>query len=260
MSTARLAVLGKEIAACEACPRLRRHCRAMAADPPRRHAGESYWAKPVPGFGDPGARIVLVGLAPGAHGSNRTGRMFTGDASGDFLYPALHRAGLASQPRATSRDDGMALRGCWITAAARCAPPGNRPEPAELERCRAWLERELELLPDVRVFLAVGRIGHDAVLRAWGERLSRWPFAHGAVHRVPGRPALVDSYHVSRQNTNTGKLTAGMFDAVVGTAMALAGMPGRTRGEPRTGRAIPPARSPRASSGSSRGASRRPRT
>ncbi|MCC6738484.1 MAG: uracil-DNA glycosylase [Planctomycetia bacterium] len=248
MSFAALRAHQARVIACESCPRLRRHCRAVAADPPRRHAGDVYWARPVPGFGDPGARIVLVGLAPGAHGSNRTGRMFTGDASGDFLYPALHRAGLASQPRATSRDDGLTLRGCWITAAARCAPPGNKPAPAELERCRAWLERELALLPDVRVLLAIGRIGHDAVLRIWGERLTRWPFAHGAVHRVPGRPALVDSYHVSRQNTNTGKLTAEMFDGVVARAVELAG--------PET---TPPSRSPRASSGSSRAASR-PRT
>jgi uracil-DNA glycosylase len=150
--------------------------------------------------------------------------MFTGDASGDFLYPALHRAGLASQPDARSRGDGLTLRGVWITAAARCAPPGNRPTPRELDACRPWLERELALLPAVRAFLAIGRVGHEAVLRLWGERLARRPFAHGALHRVAGRPVLIDSFHVSRQNTNTGRLTEGMFDAVVRRAKSLAGL------------------------------------
>ncbi|MCE9583236.1 MAG: uracil-DNA glycosylase, partial [Planctomycetes bacterium] len=142
-----MAALTRAIVGCERCPRLVAHRADSAAAPPRRHAGEKYWARPVPGFGDPAARIVLVGLAPGAHGSNRTGRMFTGDASGDFLYPALFRAGLASQPRATSRDDGLQLRDCWITAAARCAPPGNKPRPEELATCRPWLVQELALLP-----------------------------------------------------------------------------------------------------------------
>lgn len=226
-----LAGLTRELCRCEKCPRLVKHRRACSAKPPRRHAGEAYWARPVPGFGDEGARIVLVGLAPGAHGSNRTGRMFTGDASGDFLYPALFRAGLASQPRTTGRDDGLELRDCWITAAARCAPPGNRPTPGELEACRPWLEKELALLKNARVLLAIGRIGHDAVLRIWGERLARWPFAHGAVHRVPGRPVLVDTYHVSRQNTNTGRLTAGMFDEVVRAVRAIAGGNGEGKGK-----------------------------
>lgn len=221
-SSAALAALARRLCACRACPRLVAHREAMAAAPPRRHRGAEYWARPVPGFGDARARLVLVGLAPGAHGSNRTGRMFTGDASGDFLYPALHRAGLASRPEATARGDGMELRGVWITAAARCAPPGNKPLPRELDACRPWLERELALLPDVRVFLAIGRTGHDAVLRLWGERLAAHPFRHGAVHRMPGRPVLVDSYHVSRQNTNTGRLTAAMFDRVLAAAAKLA--------------------------------------
>ncbi|MEK7469865.1 MAG: uracil-DNA glycosylase [Planctomycetota bacterium] len=216
-----LASLEREICRCEVCPRLTKYRREIAKRPPRRHSNEPYWARPVPGFGDPAARIVLVGLAPGAHGSNRTGRMFTGDASGDFLYPALHRAGLCSQPRATSRDDGLTLRGCWITAAARCAPPGNKPAPSELAACRPWLAKELALLPGVRVLLAIGRLGHEAVLRIWGERLAKWPFAHGAVHRVPARPALLDSYHVSRQNTNTGRLTKEMFGEILEGARRL---------------------------------------
>ena len=221
-ASAGLARLERQICRCEACPRLAKFRREIAKRPPRRHAGEAYWARPVPGFGDPGARIVLVGLAPGAHGSNRTGRMFTGDASGDFLFPALHRAGLASQPRAASRDDGLTLRDCWITAAARCAPPGNKPAPRELDACRPWLGRELALLRNVRVLLAIGRIGHEAVLRLFGERQSKWPFAHGAVHRIPGRAALLDSYHVSRQNTNTGRLTAVMFEGILARARELA--------------------------------------
>ena len=218
---ASLARLEREICRCEKCPRLAKYRREIAKRPPRRHAGATYWARPVPGFGDPAARIVLVGLAPGAHGSNRTGRMFTGDSSGDFLFPALHRAGLASQPRATSRHDGLTLHDCWITAAARCAPPGNKPAPSELEACRPWLERELALLPGTRVLLAIGRIGHEAALRVWGEKLSKWPFAHGAVHRISGRAALLDSYHVSRQNTNTGRLTVKMFDGILAMAKKL---------------------------------------
>ncbi|NUN51077.1 MAG: uracil-DNA glycosylase, partial [Candidatus Brocadiae bacterium] len=197
-----------------------------------------------PGFGDPAAALVLVGLAPGAHGSNRTGRMFTGDASGDFLYPALHRAGLASSPDARSRDDGLVLHGVWITAAARCAPPGNKPTPRELETCRPWLERELLLLPGVRAFLAIGRIGHEALLRLAGAPLAAHPFAHGAVHEIPGLAPIVDTYHVSRQNTNTGRLTAAMFDAALATAAQRAGL------APRLSPPVPP---PPASSSRSRG-------
>jgi uracil-DNA glycosylase family 4 len=218
-----LDALNASLGRCARCPRLVEHRRRMAETPPRRHRGDTYWAKPVPGFGDPQARLVLVGLAPGAHGSNRTGRMFTGDASGDFLYPALHRAGLASRPDARSRDDGLTLRGVWITAAARCAPPGNKPTPAELDACRPWLARELGLLRHARVFLAIGRIGHEALLRFAGARLGAFPFAHGAVHEVPVLGTLVDSYHVSRQNTNTGRLTAAMFDRVLGVALSASG-------------------------------------
>ncbi|MBI2404481.1 MAG: uracil-DNA glycosylase, partial [Gemmatimonadetes bacterium] len=175
--------------------------------------------KPVPGFGDPNARLLLVGLAPGAHGSNRTGRMFTGDASGDWLYQALHRFGFASQPTSRSADDGLTLIDCYITAAARCAPPGNKPARQELDTCQPYLEREVQLLPNVRVVLALGRIGHEAWLRAsgWWERLpagQRPRFAHGRVTRIPDGLTLVCTYHPSRQNTNTGKLTRRMWHGV----------------------------------------------
>jgi uracil-DNA glycosylase len=189
----------------------------------------------VPGFGDPDASVVLVGLAPGAHGSNRTGRMFTGDASGDFLYPALHRAGLASTPVARARDDGLRLRGVWITAAARCAPPGNAPTTLELDACRPWLAFDLDALRRARLLLALGKVAHDAVLKHYRGRgvrttLAAHPFGHGRVHRLeqlPGAEAagalpLLDAYHVSFQNTNTGRLTEAMFDAVLAQAKTLA--------------------------------------
>jgi len=185
----------------------------------RAFAQQVYWAKPVPGWGDPAARLLVVGLAPAAHGANRTGRMFTGDSSGDWLYEALHRFGFASQPRATDAADGLRLRDCWITAALRCAPPGNRPLPAELGRCRPYLQTELQHLTHVRVVLALGRIAHDALLRGagWWSGLTpaaRPRFAHGATARLPDGVILVSSYHPSRQNTNTGRLTREMWDEV----------------------------------------------
>jgi uracil-DNA glycosylase family 4 len=181
----------------------------------------------VPGFGDPGGRLVLVGLAPGAHGANRTGRMFTGDASGDFLYAALHRAGLASQPTSERRGDGLALTGVFITAAGRCAPPGNHPAPDELAACAPFLDRELAALRPSAV-LALGAIAWDAALAAFLRAGVAVPrprprFAHGAEVALPGAPALLGSYHVSRQNTQTGRLTPAMFDAVVRRAVAAAG-------------------------------------
>jgi uracil-DNA glycosylase family 4 len=214
---------------CRRCPRLVAHREEVARRKRRAYTEQAYWGRPVPGFGDPGARVLLVGLAPGAHGSNRTGRMFTGDASGDFLYPALYRFGFASQPDATSRDDGLRLYDLYITAALRCAPPGNRPTGEELSRCRTWLARDLAL-PALKVVLALGRIAHAAyldLLREQGTPLvkARLPFAHGAEHRFAGGPLLLDSFHVSRQNTNTGRLTAAMFDAVLARARALAGLP-----------------------------------
>ena len=182
----------------------------------RAFVSQSYWGKPVPGWGDPQARLLVVGLAPAAHGANRTGRMFTGDSSGDWLYAALHRFGFASQPQSVNRDDGLRLRDCWITAAVRCAPPGNRPLPRELEHCRSYLETELDQLHRLRVVLVLGRIAHDAFLRGagWWTRLppgSRPRFAHGAVTTLADGLILVASYHPSRQNTNTGRLTRTMW-------------------------------------------------
>ena len=215
---------------CTRCPRLVAYRQRIAREKRRAYAADSYWGRPVPAFGDPRARLVIVGLAPGAHGSNRTGRMFTGDASGDWLYAALHRFGFANVPRATSRWDGLRLRDCWITAAARCAPPGNKPTPGELANCRPYLVRELELLTRRRVVLALGRVGHDAFLAAsgWGAGLPRGGrprFAHGAVTRLPDGTWLVASYHPSRQNTNTGTLTRAMWHAVFRRVRALVDRP-----------------------------------
>ena len=221
-----LAAVSSAVVACERCSRLRAYCRKVAREKRRAYRDQAYWGRPVPGFGDPHARLVIVGLAPGAHGSNRTGRMFTGDASGDWLYGALHRTGFASSAESVSRDDGLALTDCWITAAARCAPPGNKPTPRELEHCRDYLAGELALLERTRVVLALGRIGHDAWLRAsgWGERLaplasgpnaaSRPRFAHGAETRLPDGRTLLASFHPSRQNTQTGRLTRAMWERV----------------------------------------------
>jgi uracil-DNA glycosylase family 4 len=225
-----LAELADEISACRACPRLVAWREEVARRKRRAYRDERYWGRPVPGFGDPRARLVILGLAPGAHGANRTGRMFTGDGSGDFLYAALHRAGLASQPRATARDDGLVLRGCFITAAARCAPPDNRPARDELARCAPLFDREIALLGEARAVLALGAIALEAYLdfaaRAGAELPRPRPrFAHGLVIDRPALPhALVASYHVSRQNTNTGRLTAAMFDEVLAVAKRLAGL------------------------------------
>jgi uracil-DNA glycosylase family 4 len=217
---AALAVLESDIVACKACPRLLRWREAAARDAPRRYASEIYWARPVPGFGDPRASLLVVGLAPAAHGGNRTGRVFTGDASGDFLFAALHRAGFANQALSVSRDDGLRLTDCRVTAAARCAPPGNRPEPSEFDRCRPFLVRELAALPRAKVLLALGELAFWQTLRAFEDAGpgAVWPrpaFSHGARVALPGGATLFASYHVSRQNTNTGRLTAAMFDAVL---------------------------------------------
>ena len=217
--------LAKSITRCELCPRLREHCRSVAIARRRAYRDQVYWGRPVPGFGDPGARLLLVGLAPGAHGSNRTGRMFTGDASGDFLYAALARAGFANTAVSRARGDGLALRDCFITAVARCAPPGNRPTPAEIAACRPYLLRELELLTRVRVILALGGIAWTGVRDAMRHRgvplLPQPKFAHAATWRPgPELPLVVASYHPSQQNTQTGRLTAAMFDAAVGIASA----------------------------------------
>jgi uracil-DNA glycosylase family 4 len=216
------------VIACRACPRLVGWCEQVAREKRRAYREQEYWGKPVPGFGDPRAWLLVVGLAPGAHGANRTGRMFTGDRSGDFLYPALHRAGIAAQPQSVARDDGQALEGAFITAACRCAPPDNKPTPEELARCAPFLDRELEALGGLRVVLALGAIAWEAVLahvaRMQGAPIRPKPrFAHGAELALPGGRTLIGSYHVSRQNTQTGRLTPEMFDAVLGRAGELGG-------------------------------------
>ena len=221
-----LAAVSSAVVACERCARLRAHCEQVAREKRRAYADQEYWGRPVLGFGDARARLVIVGLAPGAHGSNRTGRMFTGDSSGDWLYAALHREGFASQPESVSRHDGQRLSDCWITAAGRCAPPGNKPTPAELDRCRGFLAAELRLLTRTRVALVLGRIGHEAWLKAsgWWDRLApreRPRFAHGAEARLPDGMTLLASFHPSRQNTQTGKLTPAMWRAVFARARKL---------------------------------------
>ena len=215
----RLRGLAAEIVACRACPRLVAWRLEAAANPPRRFRGQRYWARPVTGFGDAGASLLIVGLAPAAHGGNRTGRVFTGDASGDFLFAALHRAGYANQARSVSRDDGLELRDAWIAAAVRCAPPDNKPTPLEFARCRPFLAREINLLPDLRVILPLGALAWRSTLEALAVNGVTLPsprpaFAHGVEARV-GRYVLIGSYHVSQQNTNTGRLTKAMFDAIL---------------------------------------------
>lgn len=215
-----LRVLHGAIVECRACARLVAWRERIALEKRRMYRDWAYWGKGVPGFGDPAARIVFVGLAPAAHGANRTGRMFTGDRSGDFLYAALHRAGLANQPNSTSRDDGLALSGAFIVAALRCAPPDNKPAPDEIRRCQPFLDRELALLPQARVLVALGAIAWNAVLAHFirtGRSVPRPApaFGHGRRLEVPGAPVLLGSFHVSQQNTQTGRLTPEMFDRVV---------------------------------------------
>ncbi len=219
----RLTVLHDTVAACRQCPRLVAHREQTAHVKTRRFREWTYWGKPVPGFGSAKARLLVVGLAPAAHGGNRTGRIFTGDRSGDWLYGALYRFGFANQPRSVARDDGMRLIDCYITATVRCAPPGNKPLPGEFERCRPFLVDELRLLTQVRVVLALGKIAFDGYFKACRELGHRLPrplpaFGHGRVHRLPWGVMLIGSYHPSQQNTFTGRLTAPMFDAVFAKA------------------------------------------
>jgi uracil-DNA glycosylase family 4 len=212
-----LELLQDEIEHCTRCPRLREHCIQIAAVKRRAYREWEYWGKPVPSFGDTGARLLILGLAPGAHGSNRTGRMFTGDASGNLLYKALYQTGFASQPTSTSRGDGLTLTGAYITAAAHCAPPGNKPAPEELRNCRPFFERELDLLTGVKVIVALGKIAFDTylgVLKSRGAIASRAPFVFGhnrEFQTAPGLPLLISCYHPSQQNTSTGKLTEKMM-------------------------------------------------
>jgi uracil-DNA glycosylase family 4 len=219
-----LAALTAEIVACRACPRLVAWREQVAHDKRAAFRDEEYWGRPVPGFGDPAATVAIVGLAPAAHGANRTGRMFTGDRSGEWLYRALHRADYASQAESTSRDDGLVLRGAYITAPVRCAPPENKPTTDERDRCRPFLERELALLEDVRVFVALGEFGYRAVAGAVGLR-PRPRFGHGVEVPLGDGRWIVCSYHVSQQNTFTGRLTEPMLDAVFTRARALAAAP-----------------------------------
>jgi uracil-DNA glycosylase family 4 len=219
--------LAREVHGCRLCPRLVAWREEVAANPPRRYAGERYWGRPVSGFGDPGARIVLIGLAPAANGGNRTGRVFTGDRSGDWLYAALHRAGLANQPTSVGRDDGLRLRDVYVTAVNRCPPPGNRPTPAERDNCLPYLVRELALLERARALVALGAFAWDGALRALRDLGREVPrpkprFAHGGEVGV-GPYVLLGCYHPSQQNTFTGKLTEGMMDATFRRARELAG-------------------------------------
>lgn len=229
--------LNAQIIACRACPRLVEWRERVAREKRKAYRDHEYWGRPVPGFGDPRARVLVVGLAPGAHGSNRTGRQFTGDASGDFLYPALFRAGFANQPHSSARGDGLELRGMYITASGRCAPPGNKPTTEELNHCQPFLEREIQLIQP-KVIVALGRVAFERVLRIYsanggpkmadrgrGSPVSHLPspveFAHGAAFQLPNGIHLICSYHPSQQNTLTGKLTVKMFDDIWKKANAL---------------------------------------
>ena len=227
-----LAVLNQRIVACDFCERLRAHCTEVARVRRRAYADWEYWGKPVPSFGDPEAHVLALGLAPGAHGSNRTGRPFTGDGSGDFLFPVLREAGFASQSEATRLNDGMKMTDLWITSVVRCAPPGNKPTPQEQRNCAPWLDQEMKLLKNLRVVVCLGRIAFEGLL-AHESRLGKLParagfgFAHGAEYTLPSGLIAIASYHPSLQNTNTGKLTREMFLKVFKRARELAKRGGR---------------------------------
>jgi uracil-DNA glycosylase family 4 len=227
--TQSLTALNARIEACELCPRLREHCTTMAQVKRRAYRDWEYWGRPVPSFGDEQARVLALGLAPGAHGSNRTGRPFTGDGSGNFLYPVLHAVGFASQPEATRREDGMKLRGMWISSVGRCAPPGNKPTNEELKNCAPWLDEEIRLLTQLRVVVCLGKIAFDGLLarevRLGGSVVrSKFVFGHGAEYTLPSGLIALASYHPSLQNTNTGKLTRAMLMDVFERARELAGL------------------------------------
>jgi len=225
MSAGRLARIRDEVVICRACPRLVAWREEVATEKVARFADQTYWGRPVPGFGDPAARVIVVGLAPAAHGGNRTGRIFTGDRSGDFLFASLHRTDFANQARSVGPDDGLTLTGAYVSAVNRCAPPANRPTPEERDRCLPFLVREIEALQDLRVGVALGAYAWDGLLRAFaagGDRLRPKPrFGHGAEARV-GHRTLVGAFHPSQQNTFTGTLTPAMLDAVFDRARILA--------------------------------------
>jgi uracil-DNA glycosylase family 4 len=221
-----LADLAAEIHGCRKCPRLVAWREEQAANPPKRYRGEDYWARPLSGFGDPAARVLVVGLAPAAHGGNRTGRMFTGDRSADWLFASMHRTGFANQAESVDRDDGLRLRDAWVSAVVRCAPPDNKPTPVERDTCLPYLERELELLGRARVVVALGGFAWDGALRAARGRGVEVPrprpkFGHGAEAELGGRWTLIGCYHPSQQNTFTGRLTEPMIDAVFTRAREL---------------------------------------
>jgi uracil-DNA glycosylase len=226
-----LAILNREVIECERCPRLREYCARIATERRRAYRDQEYWGRPVPSFGDPKAKLLIIGLAPGAHGANRTGRMFTGDRSGEFLYRALYETGFASQAESVSRDDGLTLTDAYISAAVRCAPPDNKPALNEFRNCLPYLECELDLLKNVLVVVVLGKIAFDTylgILRGRGVIKSRAPFvfAHGVEHRVAaGSPLLVSSYHPSQQNTSTGRLTREMLHDVFAKARRLMDSP-----------------------------------
>jgi uracil-DNA glycosylase family 4 len=229
VASSSLEALNARIIICKRCQRLSAYCAEVARVRRRAYAECAYWGKPVPSFGDERARVLALGLAPGAHGSNRTGRMFTGDGSGDFLFPVLHEAGFTSQPRAVSRDDGMKLKDLWISALVRCAPPANKPAPEEQRNCAPWLDEEIGLLANLRVVVCLGKIAFDGLLahaRRSGQLTSRsgMIFAHGAEFTLPNGLAVISSYHPSLQNTNTGKLTRPMLLGVFRRARELAGL------------------------------------
>lgn len=224
-----LDALNERITRCAKCPRLVSYRQAVARTKRRQFREETYWGRPVPGFGDPRARLFVFGLAPAAHGGNRTGRVFTGDRSGDWLYEALHRFGFASQPHSTHRGDGLSLKDCYVAAAVRCAPPGNKPLPGEFDACRPYVLEELRLLKRLCVVVALGKIAFDQYLKACRELGHKVPspvprFGHGALHRLPWGVTLIGSYHPSQQNTFTGKLTRPMFHAVFQQARATLGV------------------------------------
>jgi uracil-DNA glycosylase family 4 len=226
LTIADLLELEREVISCRRCPRLVAWREEVARVKRAAFSGEEYWGRPLPGFGDPGARVLVLGLAPAAHGGNRTGRIFTGDRSGDWLFGSMYRTGFANQPTSVSRDDGLTLRGAYVTAAVRCAPPANKPLPSERDNCQPYLERELSLLESVRVIVTLGSFAWDAalrVMRAVGEPIPkpRPKFGHGASAEV-GRFTLLGSFHPSQQNTFTGKLTEPMIDAVFERAKQLA--------------------------------------
>jgi uracil-DNA glycosylase family 4 len=222
--------LNARTVACERCPRLREYCAEVARTRRRAYANEEYWGRPVPSFGDEQARVLVLGLAPGAHGSNRTGRPFTGDGSGDFLFPTLYEAGFSSAPKALSHNDGLLLKDLWISAVVRCAPPGNKPTLEEQRNCAPWLDEELTLLPELRVVICLGKIAFDGFIASLLRtgRLTRrtgMNFAHGAEYQLDGGVTLLASYHPSLQNTNTGKLTRPMFLDIFERARLKAGLP-----------------------------------